>query len=125
MLPTVVLTSFLGTRRGRLMLALMLVAATAAFVVLMAGPVWAAQTSTTGGSQAFANGGTNIGNALEAWAKALLFGVAALMGLGALVRRSVGEGVTILILVVILGAFLYDQADTETLIHNLWSAIGG
>lgn len=123
MLPTVSLTSALGRRR--VTLALVLIVAVAIVFVCLTGPASAAGTSTTGGSQAFANGGTNIGNALEAWGRALLFGVAALMGLGALVRRSVGEGVTILIIVVILGAFLFDQADTETLIHNLWSAVGG
>lgn len=123
MLPTVVLTSALRTRRGRVALALALFVVTLACLCLMVGPAWA-DTSTTG-SQSFANGGTNIGNALEAWGKALLFAVAAIMGLGALVRRSVGEGITILIIVVILGAFLYDQTDTETLIHNLWSAVSG
>lgn len=77
------------------------------------------------GSQAFENGGTNVGNALMAWGKALLFAMAAIMGIGALIKRSVGEGVTILIIVLILGGFLYDQSDTENIIRNLWGAIGG
>lgn len=77
------------------------------------------------GAQAFQNGGTNVGNALMAWGKALLFAMAAIMGIGALIKRSVGEGVTILIIVLILGAFLYDQTDAENVIRNLWGAIGG
>jgi len=77
------------------------------------------------GTQALQNGGTNVGNALLAWGKALLFAVAAIMGIGALVRRSVGEGMTILVIVLILGAFLYDQTDATNVIHNVWGAIGG
>jgi hypothetical protein len=77
------------------------------------------------GAQAFQNGGTNVGNALMAWGRALLFSMGAIMGIGALIKRSVGEGVTILIIVLILGAFLYDQSDTENVIRNLWGAIGG
>jgi hypothetical protein len=32
---------------------------------------------------------------------------------------------TILVIVLILGAFLYDQTDTTNVIHNVWGAIGG
>lgn len=115
-----------GSPRTRVLLLLALAAGVAILVVLLfTGTAWAG-TSTTGssGSTAFQNGGQNVGNALMAWGKALLFAIAAIMGIGALVRRSVGEGVTILVIVLILGAFLYDQTDTETLIRNLWGAIG-
>jgi hypothetical protein len=74
-------------------------------------------------SQAFQNGGQNVGNALLAWARALLLTMGAIMGIGALVKRSVSEGVTILILIVILGAFIYDQPDTENLIRSVWGAL--
>jgi len=127
MLPTQV-----PPTRGRSRRTLITLVATTALVTIvlalcLAHTAWAAGTSTTGnsGTSAFANGGQDIGNALEAWGRALLFAVAALMGLGALVKRSVGEGVTILIIVLILGAFLFDQSDTEALIRNLWSTIGG
>jgi hypothetical protein len=110
------------SRRSRIALPIALVFAVAVLLALsVTGTAWAASS----GSSAFQNGGTNVGNALLAWGKALLFAVAAIMGIGALVKRSVGEGVTILIIVLILGAFLYDQTDMETLIHNLWSAVGG
>jgi hypothetical protein len=105
-----------------LALAIVLVCAVTVLLVLsVSSAAWAASS----GSSAFQNGGTNVGNALMAWGKALLFAVAAIMGIGALVKRSVGEGVTILIIVLILGAFLYDQTDTETLIRNLWGAVSG
>ncbi len=107
--------------RTRIVLVALLVAALAVLLLLtFAGTAWAAGSC----SSAFQNGGTNVGNALLAWGKALLFAIAAIMGIGALVRRSVGEGVTILIIVLILGAFLYDQTDTENLIRNLWGTIG-
>ena len=103
-------------------MAILLVCAVTVLLVLsVTSAAWAASSS----SSAFQNGGTNVGNALMAWGKALLFAVAAIMGIGALVKRSVGEGVTILIIVLILGAFLYDQTDTETLIRNLWGAVSG
>ncbi len=100
------------------------VAMTLALTLILAGAVTGVADAASG-SQAFENGGTNVGNALMAWGKALLFAMAAIMGIGALIKRSVGEGVTILIIVLILGAFLYDQADTENIIRNLWGAIGG
>src|ERR1700760_252744 len=97
---------------------------TCALALVLVGSVTGVAGAASG-SQAFQNGGTNVGNALMAWGKALLFAMAAIMGIGALIKRSVGEGVTILIIVLILGAFLYDQADTENIIRNLWGAIGG
>jgi hypothetical protein len=122
MLSTLVFASIPSSRRGRLALAIVLVGAVA---VLLALSVTSAAWADSSGSSAFQNGGTNVGNALMAWGKALLFAIAAIMGIGALVKRSVGEGVTILIIVLILGAFLYDQTDTETLIRNLWGAVSG
>jgi hypothetical protein len=103
------------------MVAVLLIAAVTVLLVLAVCGI--AQAAS--GSQAFENGGTNVGNALMAWGKALLFAMAAIMGIGALIKRSVGEGVTILIIVLILGAFLYDQTDTENLIRDLWGAIAG
>jgi hypothetical protein len=119
MLSPLVLAPIPSSRRRRLAMAVVVVCAVTVLLVLsVSSAAWA-------DSSAFQNGGTNVGNALMAWGKALLFAIAAIMGIGALVKRSVGEGVTILIIVLILGAFLYDQSDMETLIHNLWSAIGG
>lgn len=108
------------SRYNGLVFACLAVLALTAFLVL--GVSEPARAAT--GTQALQEGGTNVGNALLAWGKALLFAVAAIMGIGALVKRSVGEGVTILIIVLILGAFLYDQADTENVIRNVWGAVG-
>jgi hypothetical protein len=121
MLSSLIVMSFPRSRRAKVAAAIGLVIVVSALVLASAGVAWAANS----GSTAFQNGGTNVGNALLAWAKALLFAIAAIMGIGALVKRSVGEGVTILIIVLILGAFIYDQADTENLIRNLWGAVGG
>jgi len=110
------------SRRSRyspLARAVRLAAATALLLMLMV-----AETAlAASGSQALENGGQNVGNALLAWARALLLSTGAIMGIGALVKRSVGEGVTILILIVILGAFIYDQPDTENLIRSVWGAL--
>jgi hypothetical protein len=121
MLPSLVLIPAISTRRGKAAFALLLIAAVTFLLVLSVNGI--AQAAS--GSQAFENGGTNVGNALMAWGRALLFAMAAIMGIGALVKRSVGEGVTILIIVLILGAFLYDQTDAENLIRDLWGAIAG
>lgn len=121
MLSSLVLKPTARSRKWRWAAAFILIAAVTAVLVLSL----SANARAASGSQAFQNGGTNVGNALMAWGKALLFAVAAIMGIGALVKRSVGEGVTILIIVLILGAFLYDQTDTENLIRNLWGAVGG
>jgi hypothetical protein len=110
-----------SVRKGRVLRSASLTITVAVALLLCAASVAAGAS----GAQAFQNGGTNVGNALMAWGKALLFAMAAIMGIGALIKRSVGEGVTILIIVLILGAFLYDQADTENIIRNLWGAVGG
>lgn len=110
-----------GSRHGdRILTCLLVLVLSVFFVLTVYEPTQAAV-----GTQALQEGGTNVGNALLAWGKALLFAVAAIMGIGALVNRSVGEGVTILIIVLILGAFLYDQTATEAVIRNVWGAIGG
>jgi hypothetical protein len=120
MRPTIRIGQFRRPRRARLLQAALLAAVTLIVAACATGPAWAA-----GSSHAFESGGQNVGNALAAWGKALLFSLAAIMGIGALLKRSVSEGVTVLIIVLILGAFLYDQSDTEALIRNVWSAIGG
>lgn len=119
MFPSSLIPQLPQLRYPRLTRVLRLAAATAFLLMLTV-----AETAlAASGSQAFQNGGQNVGNALLAWARALLLSVGAIMGIGALVQRSVKEGVTILILIVILGAFIYDQPDTENLIRSVWGAL--
>jgi hypothetical protein len=119
MFPSSLVPQSCRPRYPRLTRAVRLAAATALLLMLTV-----AETAlAASGNQAFENGGQNVGNALLAWARALLLSTGAIMGIGALVKRSVGEGVTILILIVILGAFIYDQPDTENLIRSVWGAV--
>jgi hypothetical protein len=122
MLPLLqLLTATPHTRKAQVAItAALTIAIALTLALLVTNVAWGAS-----GAQAFQNGGTNVGNALMAWAKALLFSMGAIMGVGALIKRSVGEGVTILIIVLILGAFVYDQTDTENVIRNVWGALGG
>jgi hypothetical protein len=69
--------------------------------------------------------GTNIGNIVKAWGAALLLGVAGLMGLAALARRNIGEGLTLLAIVVIVGGFVFAPEQVKAFIRSLWQPISG
>lgn len=69
--------------------------------------------------------GTNLGNIVKAWGSALLLGLAGLMGIAALAKRSVGEGLTLLGLVVIVGGFLFADGAVKSFVQALWGAVSG
>jgi hypothetical protein len=69
--------------------------------------------------------GRNVGGILKAWGSALLLGIAGLMGLAALAKRNVAEGLTLMGLVVIVGGFVFADGAVRGFIESLWNAVSG
>ena len=69
--------------------------------------------------------GRNVGREVKTWATALLLGVAALVAIPLLVKRDVNGGLVLVLLVVIVGGFVFAQASVKSVIDGLWRAIGG
>lgn len=69
--------------------------------------------------------GRNIGREVEAWAKGLLLGVAALVGIPVLLRRDFAGGLVLALLVVVVGAFVFAPSAVKSVISSLWRAIAG
>jgi len=69
--------------------------------------------------------GNNIGAIIKSWGAALLLGVAGLMGLAALARRNVGEGLTLLGIVVLVGGFIFADGAVKSFVQSMWGAFSG
>jgi hypothetical protein len=50
--------------------------------------------------------------------------MAGFMGLAALHKRNVGEGLTLLALVVLIGGFIFADGAVKTFVQSLWGAFG-
>lgn len=71
------------------------------------------------------NPGSNIGGWLTGLAKGLLIPIAGIFGLGAFARRDVGAAVTIFVLALIIGIFVYDQNGASNLISSVTCTFTG
>jgi cobalamin synthase len=69
--------------------------------------------------------GKNVGREVRSWATALLFGVAAIVGLPILFRRDVNGGLVLALLVIVVGGFVFAPDAVRRVISGLWKAIGG
>lgn len=69
--------------------------------------------------------GRNVGREVESWAKGLLLGVAALVGIPVLFRRDFAGGLVLAMLVVVVGAFVFAPSAVKDVISSLWRAISG
>jgi hypothetical protein len=69
--------------------------------------------------------GKNLGNEVRSWATALIFGVAAIVGLPILFRRDVNGGLILALLVIVVGGFVFAPTAVRQVIRGLWHAIGG
>lgn len=69
--------------------------------------------------------GKNVGDEVESWAKGLLLGVAALVGIPVLFRRDFAGGLVLAMLVIIVGAFVFAPAAVKAVISSLWRSIAG
>jgi cobalamin synthase len=95
---------------------LALVALGAAAILLVAASPALADTSQIG---------RNVGDEVRSWATALILGVAALVGLLVLFRRDVNGGLVLVLLVVVVGGFVFAPVAVREVIRGLWRAIGG
>ena len=69
--------------------------------------------------------GRNIGQEVRTWATALLLGVAGLVAIPVLIKRDVNGGLVLLLLVVLVGGFVFAPSSVKGVIDGLWQAIGG
>ena len=69
--------------------------------------------------------GRNVGREVRTWASALLLGIAGLVAIPVLAKRDVNGGLVLVLLVVLVGGFVFAQESVRTVINGLWRAIGG
>jgi hypothetical protein len=95
----------------------------------MAIPGTPTSSAEAAGSSAAASENDNPGTNLSAWLKGWvtgLFGViVGVVGLGAVAKRSVGEGLALLLVALIVGGFVIDPGDMNSLTQAVWSKIAG
>jgi hypothetical protein len=96
-------------------------AATTMMVLAVVDPALA-QTTTNGGSTT--DIGKNLGDEVSSWAKALLLGVAALVGLPALAKRDLGQSMVVALITIVLGGFIFAGDTVESIIHTMWTTLG-
>ncbi len=90
------------------------IAAVAAVVALALPAEALAQTSDFG---------KNLGDQAKGLAVALFLAVAGLVALPVLGRRDVNAGVVLVLLVVVLGGFVFAQDSVKTVIVDLWQSL--
>jgi cobalamin synthase len=83
-------------------------------LVVMADPALA-QTSDVG---------KNVGREIKTWASAILLGVAGLVAIPVLAKRDVSGGLVLVLLVILVGGFVFAPAEVMSVIDGLWRAIG-
>jgi cell division protein FtsW (lipid II flippase) len=69
--------------------------------------------------------GKNVGNEVKTWATGLILGVAALVGIPALAKRDLGQAVSLLGVLLIVGMFAFAPNETKAIIKGVASAIAG
>jgi hypothetical protein len=93
----------------------------------MAVPGTSTAASETQGAAAAAsetnNPGTNLSTWLKGWVTGLFGVIVGVVGLGAVAKRSVGEGLALLLVALIVGGFVIDPGDMNSLTHAIWAKI--
>jgi hypothetical protein len=69
--------------------------------------------------------GRNVGDEVRSWATALVLGVAAIVGIPVLFKRDVNGGLVLVLLVIVVGGFVFAPTAVREVIRGLWRAIGG
>jgi hypothetical protein len=69
--------------------------------------------------------GKNVGREIKAWATALLLGVAAIVAIPVLAKRDVNGGLVLVLLVILVGGFVFAPGSVRDVIDGLWRAISG
>jgi hypothetical protein len=70
--------------------------------------------------------GKNLGTMLQTWAQYLLPGVVALVAIPAIARHDIGQGITIIILAMLLGGFAFaSNAEVGNFVTSVWRTLAG
>jgi cobalamin synthase len=69
--------------------------------------------------------GRNVGDEVRSWATALILGVAAIVGIPVIFKRDVNGGLVLVLLVIVVGGFVFAPTAVREVIRGLWRAIGG
>ena len=69
--------------------------------------------------------GKNVGREIKTWASAILLGIAGLVAIPVIAKRDVNGGLVLILLVVLVGGFVFAPDEVRTVIDGLWRAIGG
>ena len=69
--------------------------------------------------------GRNVGREVSTWAKALLFGVVALVALPTIAKRDVAGGMVLALLAIIVGGFAFAPDTVRNVIDAIWRSIAG
>lgn len=69
--------------------------------------------------------GKNVGREIKTWASAILLGIAGLVAIPVIAKRDVNGGLVLILLVVLVGGFVFAPGEVRTVIGGLWRAIGG
>ena len=69
--------------------------------------------------------GKNVGREIKTWATAILLGVAGLVAIPVLAKRDVNGGLILVLLVILVGGFVFAPNEVRSVIDGLWKAIGG
>lgn len=85
------------------------------------------QTEAQQSSQAASSSdpGSNLATWLKSWVGALFGVVVGVVGLGAVAKRSVAEGLALLLVALIVGGFVLDPSAMNSLTQSVWSKIAG
>jgi hypothetical protein len=67
--------------------------------------------------------GRNLGQEVASWGRNLLLGVAALVGIPVLLRRDFSEGLRLVVLVVLVGSFVFATPAVRQVIGDLWRSL--
>ena len=68
--------------------------------------------------------GKNVGREIKTWASAILLGVAGLLAIPVLSKRDVSGGFVLVLLVVLVGGFVFAPQAVRAVIDGLWRAVG-
>lgn len=104
-----------NSTRPRLVSAASSCALTVSLLALTAAPALAAASDI----------GRNVGQEVTTWAKALLFGVVALVALPIIAKRDVAGGMVVAFLAIVVGGFAFAPDTVRAVIDAIWRSIAG
>ena len=85
----------------------------------------AAPTGGGGGTGQATQAGDKLGKLITGWGKAILLAVAGIMAIGALIERHVGKALTIFMLALLAGSFLYAPASMGNFVSSVANQLFG